>query len=113
MIGLIIGLLLANLIAIPLAKLPGGIGVYVAVLLNVALGYWGVRFFAKRGDDFWNILTNIDIKVEAHALEEEGRKPRAGGDADCVVLREDNRHERDNRPGASSTLRRPASSRGR
>ena len=49
MIGLIIGLLLANLIAIPLAKLPGGIGVYVAVLLNVALGYWGVRFFAKRG----------------------------------------------------------------
>lgn len=62
MVGLLLGLLLANLIAIPLAKIPGGVGVYIAVLLNVALGYWGLRFFAKRGDDFWNILTNIDIK---------------------------------------------------
>lgn len=62
MVGLILGLLLANLIAIPLSKMPGGIGVYISILLNVALGYWGLRFFAKRADDFWNILTNIDIK---------------------------------------------------
>ena len=75
MIGLIIGLLLANLIAIPLAKLPGGIGVYVAVLLNVALGYWGVRFFAKRGDDFWNILTNIDIKSKLTRSKKKGESP--------------------------------------
>lgn len=60
--GLMLGLLLANLIAIPLSKIPGGIGVYVAILLNVALGYWGLRFFAKRGDDFWNMLTNINIR---------------------------------------------------
>lgn len=64
MVGLILGLLLANLIAIPLSKIPGGIGIYIAVLLNVALGYWGMRFFAKRGDDFWNMLTNMDIKAK-------------------------------------------------
>ncbi|MEG1602297.1 MAG: TRAM domain-containing protein [Cloacibacillus sp.] len=62
MVGLILGLLLANLIAIPLSKIPGGIGVYIAVLLNVALGYWGLRFFAKRGDDFWSMIMNMDLK---------------------------------------------------
>ncbi|MCR5335560.1 MAG: TRAM domain-containing protein [Synergistes sp.] len=61
-VGLMLGLLLANLIAIPLSKLPGGVGVYIAILLNVALGYWGLRFFAKRGDDFWNMLSNINLK---------------------------------------------------
>ena len=61
-VGLILGLLLANLIALPLSKIPGGIGVYIAVLLNIALGYWGLRFFAKRGDEIWNIIANMDIK---------------------------------------------------
>jgi hypothetical protein len=30
-----------------MSRIPGGIGVYIAVLLNVALGYLGLRFFAK------------------------------------------------------------------
>lgn len=72
MIGLILGLLLANLIAIPLAKLPGGVGVYVAVLLNVALGYWGLRFFYRRADDFWTILTNIDIRSKLTRSKKKG-----------------------------------------
>ncbi|MDO5115697.1 MAG: TRAM domain-containing protein [Synergistaceae bacterium] len=72
MVGLILGLLLANLIAIPLAKIPGGLGVYIAVLLNVALGYWGLRFFAKRGDDFWNMLTNMDLKGKLTRSKKKG-----------------------------------------
>lgn len=72
MVGLILGLLLANLIAIPLAKIPGGVGVYIAVLLNVALGYWWLRFFAKRGDDFWNMLTNIDLKSKLTRSKKKG-----------------------------------------
>ncbi len=72
MIGLLLGLLLANLIAIPLSKIPSGVGVYISVLLNVALGYWGLRFFAKRGDDFWNILTNIDIKSKLTRARKKG-----------------------------------------
>lgn len=71
-VGLILGLLLANLIALPLSKIPGGVGVYIAVLLNVALGYWGLRFFAKRGDDFWNMITNVDIKKFVRRKKGEG-----------------------------------------
>ncbi len=64
LLGLILGLLLANLIALPVSRLPGGIGVYIAVLLNVALGYLGLRFFVKRKDDIWAVITNIgDIRL--------------------------------------------------
>ena len=45
---------------------------YIAVLLNVALGYWGLRFFAKRGDDFWNMLTNIDLKSKLTRSKKKG-----------------------------------------
>lgn len=62
--GLILGLLLANLIALPLARIPG-LGTYISVLLNLTLGYLGLRFFAKRRNDIWNLLTNIgDIKFK-------------------------------------------------
>lgn len=78
LIGLILGLLLANLIALPMSKIPGGIGVYIAVLLNVALGYLGLRFFAKRGDDVWNVITNIgDIRLR---LPRRKKKNTAGGE---------------------------------
>jgi uncharacterized protein YacL len=64
LVGLILGLLLANLIALPMSRIPGGVGVYIAVLLNIALGYLGLRFFAKRRDDIWGLITNIgDIKL--------------------------------------------------
>lgn len=64
LVGLILGLLLANLIALPMSRLPGGIGVYISVLLNIAFGYLGIRFFAKRKDDIWNVITNIgDIRL--------------------------------------------------
>ena len=63
LVGLILGLLLANLIALPMARIPGGVGVYIAVLLNISLGYLGIRFFAKRKNDFWNFINNIgDIR---------------------------------------------------
>lgn len=62
--GLILGLLLANLIALPMARIPG-LGTYISVLLNLTLGYLGLRFFAKRRTDIWNLLTNIgDIKFK-------------------------------------------------
>jgi uncharacterized protein YacL len=59
LIGLILGLLLAALISIPFSKIPGGIGNYIAVLLYVALGYLGLRFFSKRKDDMWNALITL------------------------------------------------------
>ena len=65
LVGLILGLLLANLIALPMSRIPGGVGVYVAVMLNIALGYLGLRFFSRRRDDFWHLMTNLgDIKFK-------------------------------------------------
>ena len=65
LMGLILGLMLANLIALPMSRIPGGVGVYIAVLLNIALGYLGLRFFSRRRNDFWNFITNIgDIKFK-------------------------------------------------
>jgi uncharacterized protein YacL len=56
--GLLMGLLLANLIALPLSNIPG-VGVYVAVLLNVTLAYVGVVVFLRRREEIWGILTSI------------------------------------------------------
>lgn len=85
--GLILGLLLANLIALPLARIPG-LGTYISVLLNLTLGYLGLRFFAKRRNDIWNLLTNIgDIKFK---LPKSMKKNKNGNgsskDADFVDL---------------------------
>lgn len=57
-IGLIIGLLVANLIALPFADFPV-IGMYIAVLLNLTLGYIGVRVFWKRRDDILSMLGSM------------------------------------------------------
>ncbi len=53
--GLIIGLLVANLIALPFSDLP--IGSYIAVFLNVVLGYVGARLVLKRQQDIRGVLS--------------------------------------------------------
>src|SRR6056297_1798812 len=55
--GLIIGLLLANLIALPFSELP--FGSYFAVFLNVVLGYLGARLVLKRQHDLAGVLSPI------------------------------------------------------
>lgn len=77
--GLIMGLLLANLIALPLARIPG-LGTYVSVLLNLTLGYLGLRFFTKRRNDIWNLLTNIgDIKFKLPKGIKKGKNGAPAG----------------------------------
>lgn len=56
--GLIVGLLVANLIALPFADLPV-VGSYLAVLLNVALGYLGISLFLKRREEIQSMWTSI------------------------------------------------------
>lgn len=76
LVGLILGLLLANLIAMPMSRLPGGIGVYIAVLLNIAFGYLGLRLFSKRKEDIWSVLTNLgDLR---HKIPGRRHKNTAG-----------------------------------
>ena len=86
---MILGLLLANLIAMPMSRIPGGIGVYIAVLLNVALGYLGLRFFAKRKDDIWSVITNIgDIRLRLPKRKKKNENGEDGKETDLEVAPE-------------------------
>ncbi len=55
--GLFVGLLLANLVAMPFSGLP--IGPYVAVFLNIVIGYLLARLFVKRQQDIRGVLSPI------------------------------------------------------
>lgn len=56
--GLILGLVVANLIAIPLRSIPA-VGVYISVLLNVALASIGVTFSLRRREEVWAVLGGL------------------------------------------------------
>ncbi|MDR1514869.1 MAG: TRAM domain-containing protein [Synergistaceae bacterium] len=58
LIGLVVSLLLANLIAIPFYWSPG-IGFYVAIGINILFAYIGMRAFLKRKDDIWPFVVNL------------------------------------------------------
>jgi len=58
LIGLMLSLLLANLIAIPFYWIPG-IGFYIAIGLSILFSYIGMRAFLKRRDDIWPLVLNI------------------------------------------------------
>lgn len=53
-LGLIVGLLIANLIAVPFSDLP--VGNYIAIVLNIVLGYLGARIFWKRQQDIRGVF---------------------------------------------------------
>lgn len=81
-LGLIVGLLVANLVALPFADLPA-IGSYIAVLLNVVLGYIGIRLFLKRREEIQGMWSTIGGLKERIRL----RGPRQGqGDRGEAVV---------------------------
>ena len=58
LMGLIVSLLLANLLAIPFIGIPG-IGFYIAIALNILFAFVGMRAFLKRRDDIWGLAVSI------------------------------------------------------
>ncbi|HOO62740.1 MAG TPA: twitching motility protein PilT [Synergistaceae bacterium] len=56
--GLIIGLLVANLLALPFTDLPA-VGTYIAVLLNITLGYVFTWVFFKRREDVISMMSSV------------------------------------------------------
>jgi len=52
--GIIIGLLIANLLALPLSDLP--LGSYLGVVLNIVLAYLGASILLKRQSEIQNVL---------------------------------------------------------
>jgi uncharacterized protein YacL len=59
-IGLMVSLLLANLIAIPFMFIDiPGVGFYITVALNIVFMFVGVMAFLKRRDDVWGLIMQI------------------------------------------------------
>ncbi|MCD6182806.1 MAG: twitching motility protein PilT, partial [Thermovirga sp.] len=56
--GLIAGLFVANLAALPFSSLPG-VGSYIAITLNIFLGYLGVRLFLNHKEEISSMWTSI------------------------------------------------------
>lgn len=82
--GLILGLLLANLMALPLARIPG-VGTYMSVLLNLTFGYLGLRFASRRRYDIWNLITNMDIKFKLPKGIKRNKKGNGGSNETAFV----------------------------
>ncbi|MDR0648495.1 MAG: TRAM domain-containing protein [Synergistaceae bacterium] len=85
LIGLVISLLLANLVAIPFYWSPG-VGFYIAIGINIIFAYIGMRAFLKRRDDIWAFVVNLAgrggrlvrrDKRDAHAYAALGDLPAA------------------------------------
>ena len=56
-IGMIVGLIIANLVALPFSDLL--FGSYFALILNIVLGYLGARIMLKRQSDLPHVLSPI------------------------------------------------------
>ncbi|MFP4481699.1 MAG: PIN/TRAM domain-containing protein [Thermovirgaceae bacterium] len=79
--GLIAGLLVANLVALPFADLPV-IGSYVAILLNIVLGYIGVRIFLKRKEEILGMWSSIGELKGRFSIKSRKIKNGEGGEKD-------------------------------
>jgi uncharacterized protein YacL len=73
-IGLMVSLLLANLIAIPFIfiNIPG-VGFYITVALNIVFAFVGVMAFLKRRDDVWGLITHTFGKGARISLRGKNR----------------------------------------
>ncbi len=76
-LGLIVGLVLANLIALPFVGIPG-IGFYVAIALNVICAYVGIRAFLKRRDDIRHLFMGVLGLGARFARREKAKAERDG-----------------------------------
>ena len=75
--GLIAGLIVANLAALPFADLPV-VGSYLAVLLNVVLGYHGATLFLKRKEEIHGMWSSIGGLKQRFSIR--GKRTKESGD---------------------------------
>lgn len=72
-LGLIVGLIVANLLAMPLSSIPN-LGFYLAILLNIVLGYIGLILFLKRKDEIVGMWSSFETLRDKFHLK--GKKVR-------------------------------------
>jgi uncharacterized protein YacL len=99
-IGLMVSLLLANLIAIPFIFIDiPGVGFYITLALNIVFAFVGVMAFLKRRDDVWGLIM--------HLFGKGGRISRRGknkADADIAMTESDENMAPDHREMGKKVL---------
>ncbi len=73
-IGLIIGLVIAALLALPLSKLPAPFGNVLPAIGAVVFGYLGIAVMVVRADDITHLLRG---RFQDRSVEEKEAKPEA------------------------------------
>ena len=81
--GLILSLMIANLIALPFMGIPG-IGFYIAVAFNIICAYVGVRAFLKKRDEIWTMFINLFGKGGILNRKEKAKQAKQGDDSDAL-----------------------------
>ena len=74
-IGLVLGLMVAALVAIPLAQLPAPFGPILPFIASIIFGYLGAMILVLRRDDLVRLLKMLRPRQK----EEEVEEPRATG----------------------------------
>jgi len=82
-LGLIVGLIVANLLAMPLSSIPN-LGFYLAILLNIILGYIGLILFLKRKDEIVSMWSSFEVFRDRFHLK--GKRMREEGMHDNIKI---------------------------
>jgi len=82
-LGLIVGLIVANLLAMPLSAIPN-LGFYLAILLNIILGYIGLILFLKRKDEIVSMWSSFEVFRDKFHLK--GKRTREEGMHDNIKI---------------------------
>lgn len=78
--GLIVGLIVAALLAFPLSMLPSPFGDVLPFVAALIFGYLGVAIFVMRQSDLFNVFASISNRSEAHhPKKDSGDKSWAEG----------------------------------
>ncbi|MGI6129465.1 MAG: PIN/TRAM domain-containing protein [bacterium] len=77
-VGLLAGLLIANLLSLPFGRLPM-VGPFIPVLANIVFGYVGMNVAVKKKEDIWTFLVSLprlgrDKEKEKDQVADYGRK---------------------------------------
>lgn len=86
LIGLIVSLLLANLLAIPFRGLSYDIGFYISIALNIVFAFVGMRLCLRRREGIKKRFASLFEHGGLFALKKE-KRPSASGDDESRLLR--------------------------
>ncbi|HHY91748.1 MAG TPA: PIN/TRAM domain-containing protein [Firmicutes bacterium] len=74
-VGLVVGLLIANLLTLPFGRLPV-VGPFIPVLANVILGYIGMSLAVKKKDDLWAFVASFPRLAKEKDKDKERDKDK-------------------------------------